>query len=419
MSRNMFTIKKLITLAVCLAFVLITVSGCSTYASFAEEFLSEEKEEDIVRIGVFEPLSGSDEEAARFEIMGIELAHKLHPTVLGKRVELVYADNKSEITVAETAAQMLVEKEVDVVLGSYGNALSMAGGQFFHKARIPAIAITCTNPLVTKGNPYYFRISIVDSFQGVMAAKYVYNELGFSKAAVLKQANDDYGAALSQEFSDKLASLAQAEVEDVILATVEYKKDTEDYEKQLLRIKASGAEVVYLPCSAEEGAEIIKQARKHGVDALFLGTDLWYDESFIETGGRAVEGAVFTTFFDAESSVTERTEEFLAAYRAEYREENTPHSAVALGFDAYLLALDAIERHVDMQKMAERDPEGVKSLMLRDVLARTREYVGATGSISFDENGDPIKSVVMITVENGDFKHKITIHPEWEESESS
>ena len=100
-------------------------------------------------------------------------------------------------------------------------------------------------------------------------------------------------------------------------------------------------------------------------------------------------------------------------------EENTPHSAVALGFDAYLLALDAIERHVDMQKMAERDPEGVKSLMLRDVLARTREYVGATGSISFDENGDPIKSVVMITVENGDFKHKITIHPEWEESENS
>ena len=149
----------------------------------------------------------------------------------------------------------------------------MAGGQFFHKARIPAIAITCTNPLVTKGNPYYFRISIVDSFQGIMAAKYVFNELGLSKATILKQANDDYGAALSQEFSDKLASLVQAEVEDVILATVEYKKDTEDYEKQLLRIKASGAEVVYLPCSAKEGAEIIKQARKHGVNALFIGTD--------------------------------------------------------------------------------------------------------------------------------------------------
>ena len=283
----------------------------------------------------------------------------------------------------------------------------------FHKARIPAIAITCTNPLVTKGNPYYFRISIVDSFQGIMAAKYVFNELGLSKATILKQANDDYGAALSQEFSDKLASLVQAEVEDVILATVEYKKDTEDYEKQLLRIKASGAEVVYLPCSAKEGAEIIKQARKHGVNALFIGTDLWYDESFIDAGGRAVEGTVFTTYFDAESSVTEKTEEFLAAYRAEYGEENTPHSAVALGSDAYLLALDAIERHAEMQKMAESDPEGVKSLMLRDVLARTREYLGATGSISFDENGDPIKSVVMITVENGDFKHKITIHPEW------
>ena len=116
---------------------------------------------------------------------------------------------------------------------------------------------------MTKGNPYYFRISIVDSFQGSYGGKIRFNELGLSKATILKQANDDYGAALSQEFSDKLASLVQAEVEDVILATVEYKKDTEDYEKQLLRIKASGAEVVYLPCSAKEGAEIIKQARKH------------------------------------------------------------------------------------------------------------------------------------------------------------
>ncbi len=275
---------------------------------------------------------------------------------------------------------------------------------------IPAIAITCTNPLVTKGNPYYFRVSIVDSFQGVMAAKYVFNELGITKATIMKKSEDDYGAALSQQFADKLSSLTG---EDAIPATIEYKEGAADYEEQLLRIKALGAEAVYLPCSAAEGAEIIRQAKEQGIDTLFIGTDLWHEEAFLETGGSAAEGVVFTTYFDAEAQVTERTEEFLSAYRAEYGDGEMPDSAVALGYDAYLVALDAMERQAEQVQLAEQDPEARKEVSLRDVLAATREYMGATGSITFDENGDSIKSVVIITVEDGKFKHIYTVEPEW------
>ncbi len=410
--------NKTIILLMVLILNIILVTGCSTFDNFSEAFLREDTVEDnTVRIGVFEPLSGSDEEGGKLEVMGIELAHKLYPTVLGKDIELIYADNKSEIALAESAAQKLIDKKVDIVLGSYGNTLSLAGGEYFHKARIPAIAITGTNPLVTKGNPYYFRISIVDSFQGVMAAKYVYSELGLAEATILKQAENDYGAALSQQFSDKLISLS--ENEKSILATIEYHADTTDYEKELTRVKASGAEVVYLPCPAEEGAEIIKQARKLNVDALFIGTDLWHEDVFLQQGGDAVEGTVFTTYFDAESTVTERTEEFITAYRAEYGEEAIPDSATALGYDAYLLALSAIERQAELLRLAEQDPEGVKSNTLRDVLASTREFVGATGSVSFDEDGDPIKPVVMITVDKGKFEHKFTVQPEWVTSEET
>ena len=408
--------NKTIILLIVLIFNMITVTGCSTYDNFSEAFLREEVVDDnTVRIGIFEPLTGSEKEGGKLELMGIELAHKLYPTVLGKEIELIYADNKSEIALAESAAQKLIDKKVDVILGSYGNTLSLAGGEYFHNARIPAIAITGTNPLVTKGNPYYFRISIVDSFQGVMAAKYVHDELGLSEATILKQAGNDYGAALSQEFSDKLTSLSGKE--NPIIATIEYHADTTDYEKELTRVKTSGAKVVYLPCSAEEGAEIIKQADKLNVNALFIGTDLWHDDVFIEEGGTAVEGVVFTTYFDAESTVTEKTEEFLAAYRAEYGEEEVPDSATALGFDAYLLALDAVERQAELLKLAKQDPEGVKNNTLRDVIASTREYIGATGSVSFDEHGDPIKPVVMITVKAGEFEHEYTVQPEWTLSE--
>ncbi len=395
---------------------MITLTGCSTFDNFSDAFLREEVvDNNTVRIGIFQPLTGSEKEGGKLELMGIELAHKLYPTVLGKEIELIYADNKSEIVLAKSASQKLIDKKVDVILGSFGNTLSLAGGEYFHNARIPAIAITGTNPLVTKGNPYYFRISIVDSFQGVMAAKYVHDELGLSEATILKQAENDYGAALSQEFSDKLTSLSGNE--NSIIATIEYHADTTDYEKELTSVEASGAEVVYLPCSAEEGAEIIKQARKLNVDALFIGTDLWHDDVFIQEGGEAVEGMVFTTYFDAESTMTEKTEEFLAIYRAEYGEEEIPDSATALGFDAYLLALDAIERQAELLLLAEQDPEGMTNNTLRDVLASTREYIGATGSVSFDEHGDPIKPVVIITVKNGKFEHKYTVQPEWTVSE--
>ncbi len=409
MGRKQNKHKSIVLLAV-LGLNIMMLAGCASYDNFSETFLVKDNPADVVRIGVFEPLSGKDEDAGRLEIAGIELAHKLYPTVLGKNVELVYADNKSEIAFAEAAARKLADKKVDIIIGSYGNVLSMTGGEIFHKARIPAIAVTCTNPLVTKGNPYYFRISIIDSFQAIMAAKYVFNELELPKTVILKKEEDDYGTALSQQFSDKLVSLAGTE--NAAPVVIEYKKGKDDYEKQFARIKDSGAEVVYLPCGADEGAKIIKQARQYELDVLFIGTDLWRGKGFIDAGGEAVEGVVFTDYFDAEYSVTQRTEEFLAAYREDYG-ENIPDSATALGFDAYLLALHAVEKQAEALNEAKRDPEGAKSITLRDVLAGIREFPGATGNITFDENGDPIKSVMLTTVENGVFKHKYTAEPEW------
>lgn len=396
--------------AVVMVLILALMStGCATFDHFMESFRGEENQEDVIRIGIFEPLSGVDQEAGELELAGIELAQELYPKVLGKDVELVYGDNKSQIALAETVAQELIDKRVSVVLGSYGNSLSLAGGEYFKNAQIPAIGITCTNPLVTKGNPYYFRACIVDSFQGVMAAKYIYNDLGVERAVIMKASDDDYGAALSQQFSDKLVSLTGKE--DAIISTVEYAPEATDYKNQLAVIKTAKPEVVFLPVTAKEGASIVKQARAEGIESLFLGTDLWHEDILIEEGGVAAEGLVFTTYFDAESTLTDTTEEFLSAYREKYGEEETPESAVALGFDAYLLALDAIKRQAELENSTE---EASEETTLCSVLQDTKEFQGATGSITFDKNGDPIKSVVFIAVENGEFIYKYTVEPEWD-----
>lgn len=401
--------KRTFVFALLLVLAIMT-AGCTTYDNFIEYLNDEEDDSDTIRIGIFEPMTGSDKEAALPELTGIELAHELYPTVLGKKVELVYADNKSDIVIAENAAGELVDQNVKLVLGSYGNTLSLAGGEVFKSVEIPAIAITCTNPLLTKANEYYFRVCIVDSFQGHMAAKYVYNELGADRAIVMKASDDDFGAALSQQFSDGLVRLTGNE--EAITGTVEYSRGTADYQKQLEKIKSLDVDIVYLPGTAEEAAAIVKQARALGIDSVFLGTDQWYKDVLIEQGGEAAEGLVFTTFFDARSTLTDKTKEFLSAYREKYGEDDQPDSAVALGFDAYLLALDAIERHAIADSIDAESKAGASSL--RDVLLSTREFQGATGEISFGEIGDPIKPVVFITVENGKFIYKYTAEPEWE-----
>ena len=408
MKRN-WTMKKTkrnALLSIFLLIILLLTTGCQTYDNFVASF-GATSEEDVIQIGIFEPLSGKDKEFGLLEISGIELANEMYPSVAGKKIQLVYADNESDLVTAETAASQLIDAGVDIVLGSYGNTLSMVGGELFREANVPAIAITPTNPLVTRGNPYYFRVSIVDSFQGVMAAKFVNNELGAERIAVMKAADDDYGAALSQEFTTKMEASVDEETK-IEIVTVEYEKGATDYSAALKTIKASDSQVVYLPCSAEEGLAIVTQAKSMGIAATFLGTDLWHEELLVTEAGSAAEGMIFTTFFDAESSLNPRTEEFLTAYHKKYGTDKTPDKAVAFGFDAYLLALDAIERQMDAVLGTGDDT------CLRGILQKTKQFEGATGSITFDANGDPIKSVVFIAVENGEFIYKYTTEPEWE-----
>ena len=122
----------------------------------------------VVKIGVFEPTSGQNGGGGKKEILGIEYAHSLKPTVTinGEEysVQLVYADNASDPAKAPTAAQTLISQGVSVVIGTYGSACAIAAGPLFESAKIPAIGTSCTNPQVTLDNDYYFRVSYIDPF---------------------------------------------------------------------------------------------------------------------------------------------------------------------------------------------------------------------------------------------------------------
>lgn len=352
--------------------------------------------QDTIKIGVFEPLTGANADGGKLELMGIKLAYKLYPEVLGKKVELVVEDNKSDIVSASTMAADLVDKKkVVAVIGSWGSSFSMAAGDIFNIAKVPAVGASCTNPLVTQGNDYYFRVCFLDTFQGEAMANYAYHKLHARKIAILKEVNSDYAVGLTRFFSEAFEKLTNNDSSIVIEAN--YNTSDRDFKSQLENIKAKKPDAIFAPGNFTESALIIKEARKLGMKIPFIGGDTWETPGFIRTGQGAIQGAAFSTFFSAQKPATPETEKFLRAYRKEYKKESEPAADTALAYDAYILVLDAIKRAGE-----------ANSVKIRDKLSTTRNFPGAAGTINFDEDRNAVKNVIIKNVVNGKFSYLYT-----------
>lgn len=380
-----------ITLAACLSASM--VAGCSTGSSS-----SASGGEKVVKIGVFEPTTGENGGGGLQEVLGMRYARQTHPTVkIGGeeyKVELVEVDNKSDKTEAVNAAQKLVSEKVSVVLGSYGSGVSIAAGQIFADAKIPAIGASCTNPQVTQGNDFYFRVCFLDPFQGTVMANYA-NDNGAKTAAVITQLGDDYSSGLGSFFKTAFTGLGGN-----IVSEEQFQTNQTDFKAILTNIKAQNPDIIFAPSSITTAPLIIKQARELGITATIAAGDTWENSTIIENAGSSAQGVVLSTFFDEAEPANEEAAAFISGFKA-YLKENKQDEIIpavsALGYDSYLCAIKAIETAGSTDGTAIRD--ALKGVSID----------GVTGSISFDENGDAKKDMAFIkTIEDGKFKFLTT-----------
>ena len=395
-------IRKIAAVAVTAVLTVTMLTGCTTFNNFKEAFLQQKKSSDVtIQIGIYEPMSGADSDAAKAEIKGIELAHEVYPNIGGKIVELVYSDNSSDIDAAETAINNLISKKPDIILGSYGSVYSMIAGKPVNDAKIPAIAITNDNPLVTKNYPYYFRVCYVDSNQGDLLAKYVLEQKQETTAGVLIPNNDDVAMAMATTFVDRIE--AETENEDAITAYETYKPGQKDFTKPLKAIQESGVKSVLLPGDSADSANIINQAADLGMDVMFLGPTDWSSKEFRSELSSSVskEHLAFVNFFTADDTINQESEKFLKAYHEKYGKDKEPEDSVALGYDAYLIAINAIND-------AGNNPSGKD---IRKVLASAKEFQGASGNITFNTEGDPLRSAQISTWEGKKIVSTYTVEP--------
>jgi len=359
------------------------------------------KQPTTVKLGVFEPMTGANAAGGAMEVEGLKLANELYPSVkVGDKeykIDLVVVDNKSDKVEAANAAQRLVDQDkVNVVLGSWGSSLSMAAGPIVKDKKIPAVAMSATNPLVTKGNDFYFRVCFIDPFQGTVMANYAFKETKAKKAVIIREVSNDYSVGLARFFADAFKKLTNDP--NAILAELNYNTNDQDFTAQLTTVKSMKPDVIFAPGNYTESALIIKQARELGITAPFLGGDTWEAPEFVDVGKAAVDGAVLSTFFATEVPITPTSKEFLEAYRKKYNKE--PAAVTALGYDGYLVVRAAIERAGSL--------DGTK---IRDALLQTKQFPGAAGFITFDENRDATKSAVIKQVKGGKFAFLTTVQP--------
>ena len=363
----------------------------------------------VVKIGVFEPTSGQNGGGGKKEILGIEYAHSLKPTVTinGEEysVQLDYADNATAQAKAPTAAQTLISQGVSVVIGTYGSACAIAAGPLFESAKIPAIGTSCTNPQVTAGNDYYFRVGYIDPFQGAVMANFAFNEKGSSNCALIIESGDDYSAGFGNYFRQEMERLGGK------ATTLEFQKGEADFSTIMASIKSEGYDGIFAPVSIETAAMIISQARDAGITCPIMAGDTWDDISIAQRTGSKATDIYFSAFFDAADTTNEAGKAFVDGFTKWVAEDATRvennggvsdviSSVTPCGYDAYMAAVGAIE--------AAQSTDGAT---IRDALA-TLEISGLiTGDLKFDENGDAIKNYAVIkTIENGEIVYFSTFN---------
>jgi branched-chain amino acid transport system substrate-binding protein len=346
------------------------------------------EESDTIKLGGNFELSGGASAYGTLMDQGIKMAvaeQNAADGLLGKEIEYVSYDNKSEPSESTSVATRLAtEDNVVAILGPATTGAANAQSPAVTRAKVPAILPAATGDSVTMDGDsvleYVFRVCFQDSFQGKALAEFAQTDLQATKAVILVDNSTDYAIGLSDAFKETF--------EGEIVAEENFTAGDTDFKAILTNIAKMDYDVIFLPGYYEEGGLIIKQAREMGITQPILGPDGFANSTLVELAGADNVDNVFYASHFTPNSEDPKVQEFLAAFEAEYGKP--ADSFAALAYDAAQLVFDAITT------ADSTDPQAIT-----DALAATEDFEGVTGTFSFDENHNPIKSAFVIELQDG------------------
>jgi branched-chain amino acid transport system substrate-binding protein len=341
---------------------------------------------DKVRIGVFMSTTGSTANFGISSVNGIKLAaDEINAAggINGKQVELLVQDDRSDASEAATiVTKFVTQDQVHGIIGEVASSRSIAAAPIAQNAKIPMLTPSSTNPEVTKKGNFIFRSCFIDPYQGAAIAQFAAKTLGAKTAAIMVDRKNDYSTGLEKVISETFTKFGGK-----IVATQSYQEGDQDFNAQLTSLKGSNPEVLFVPGYYNDVGLIAKQARDKGITVPLIGGDGWDSEQLYKIGGTALNGSYFTNHYspyDTDPKVVK----FVNDYKAKYG--SIPDALAATAYDAARIMFDAVKRSKSLT-----GPD------IRDALAATKDYPGVTGTVTFNENRDAVKPIVMIEIKDG------------------
>jgi branched-chain amino acid transport system substrate-binding protein len=364
-------VKKLVSIVLSVMMVFaLTACGDASGAS------------DVVKLGVLGPTTGDYSLYGESVRDGALLAAKeinAAGGVDGKMIEIVSYDTKGDPVEGVNAYNRLRDQDgVTALVGGTFSGVTLGIKDLAVADNMPMLTPTATNANVTLDAANVFRACYTDAYQGQVAAVFTRDELGAKTAAVLYNKDDAYSEGVAQAFIDEFG--------DGVVLVEAYGASDDDYSAVLSKVKDAGVDAVFLPDYISTVGVVLTQMDSLGLDVPVVGADGW--DGIEGDYADVAEGMYFTNHYakDDESALVQ---DFISNYSAEYQMD--PNALSALGYDAVYVMVEAIKAGGD------------DSQAIVDALAAT-DFQGVTGHVTFDSNGDPMKSISVITIKDGEQK---------------
>ena len=353
--------------------------------------------QDTIKVGEYASLTGKEATFGQSSHHGVVMAlEELNAAggVLGRKLELFFEDNQTKPGESATVAKKLISRDkVIALIGEVSSGRSLEVAPIAQAAHIPMIAPAATNPAVTEKGNYIFRVCFIDPFQGTVMAKFAANDLKAKRVAIISSVSNAYSVGLAKFFRETFTAGGGA-----IAVEQKYSEGDKDFRAQLTAVKAAGVEAVFVPGYYTESALIVRQARELGLTGPFFGGDGWVSDKLLEIGGEALNGCYYSTHFSPEDSAP-TAQAFVKKFKARWGSDN-PDAFAALGYDAAYVLADAIKRAGTTDGPA-----------LRDALAATKNFSGASGITTLDKDRNASKPATIIAIQGGKTVFDKTVAP--------
>jgi len=341
---------------------------------------------DKVKIGVFMSLTGTTANFGISSTNGIKMAAEEVNSaggINGQQVELDIQDDRSDASESATIVTKFVTQDgVNAIIGEVASSRSIAAAPIAQNAKIPMLTPSSTNPDVTKKGDYIFRSCFIDPVQGAAIAQFAARTLNAKKAAIMVDRKNDYSTGL-----EKFISATFTKLGGQMVITQSYQEGDQDFNAQLTSIKGTNPDVIFVPGYYNDVGLIAKQARDKGITVPLVGGDGWDAVQLYKIGGTALNGSFFSNHYSPYDT-DPMVQKFVNDYKAKYG--SIPDALAATAYDAARIMFDAIKRANSLDGKA-----------IRDALAATKEFPGVTGKVTFNQNRDAVKPIVMIEIKDG------------------